>query len=108
MKRVWSWIRLRARVLSGRLYNLAGVPGIIAECDYDASVSEARIKVRAGDMFTIVSVNNLDIYFHRLTGSIDGVGLSGAPSCTLEGVRGSIQLPAPSSISHHNAQKYTK
>jgi hypothetical protein len=30
--------------------------------------------VRVRDLFTIIEVNGLEIYFHRLTGTIDGVG----------------------------------
>jgi len=102
---ILSWLRLRLRVFAGKLYNLAGVPGIIRECDYGASVSDTRIKVRVGEMFTVVSVNSLDIYFHRLTGSIDGIGLNGAPSSLSALVLESGQLPSPSSLPHRNAQK---
>jgi hypothetical protein len=109
-KRVWvSWIRLRLRVLAGKIYNLAGVPGIVRDCDYAATAHDTRVQVKAGDLFTIISVNGLDIYFHRLTGSIDGIGFSGAPSsCTLDVVRGSVGLPEPSSLRRHNARKYTE
>lgn len=104
-----SLIRLRARVLAGKIFNLAGVPGIVRDCDYDATVYNARIKVRAGDLFTIITVDGLDIYFHRLTGSIDGVGASNAPSGSLLGkVRESMPLPDPSVLSHRNAQKHSR
>jgi hypothetical protein len=69
-----SWIRLRIRLALGALFNLTGVPGIVEECDYKAGVTDATIKVRVRDLFTIIEVNGLEIYFHRLTGSIDGVG----------------------------------
>src|SRR5579863_1293439 len=40
-KRVWvSWIRLRLRVLAGKIYNLAGVPGIVRDCDYAATAHD--------------------------------------------------------------------
>lgn len=69
-----SRIRLWMRVLFGRMYNLAGIPGLVSDCSY--SGAKAEITVKQGDLFTIISVNGLDIYFHRLTGSIDGVGWS--------------------------------
>ena len=97
-------IRLRSRVLAGKIYNLAGVPGIVRECDYKASVDDARIQVRAKELFTIISVNGLDIYFHRLTGKIDGVGLSGYRSA--EALR-STELPVPISLKQRNARKQT-
>jgi hypothetical protein len=83
LKTVRSWIRLRARVLLGKLYNLAGVPGLVRNCEYDAGITRAHVSVRVGDLFTVVRVNGLDIYFHRLTGAIDGVGFSPASDCTM-------------------------
>jgi hypothetical protein len=80
---VWVFFRalfrrliLRFTVAMGVLYNWAGIPGLVRDCDYDAGVTDAHIKVRVGELYTIVSVNGLDIYFDRLSGSIDGVGTS--------------------------------
>ena len=77
---VLSWLRLRLRVLAGKVYNLAGVPGIVRDCDYGATAHDVRVQVKAGEMFTIISVNGLDIYFHRLTGVIDGIGFGSTPN----------------------------
>jgi hypothetical protein len=76
-----SIMRLRVRVLLGTIYEWAGVPGLVRDCDYEAGAVDARIKVRAHKLFTVVTVNGLDIYFHRLTGSIDGVGTSQPYRC---------------------------
>ena len=76
VKIVISRTRLTARVLAGKIYNLAGIPGLVHDCDYDAGITKAHIRVRAKELFTIVTVNGLDIYFHRLTGKIDGVGFT--------------------------------
>ena len=73
---VYSWIRLRIRLALGMVFNLAGVPGLVRDCDYVAGVTDATVKVRVRDLFTIITVNGLEIYFHRLTGSIDGVGVT--------------------------------
>lgn len=106
---ILSWLRLRLRVLAGKLYNLAGVPGIVRNCDYGATAHDIRVQVKAGELFTIITVNGLDIYFHRLTGSIDGIGFSGAPTdCTSDAVRGSVELPEPSSLQHHTSRKHTR
>jgi hypothetical protein len=70
----FKWIRYKIRVGFGQLYNLAGIPGLMRECEYEAGITDARITVRVRDLFTIINVNGLDIYFHRLTGTIDGVG----------------------------------
>jgi len=73
--------RLWLRVLTGKIYNWAGIPGLVRDCDYKAGITDANISVRAKELFTIVTVNGLEIYFHRLTGRIDGVG---STSCCAE------------------------
>lgn len=72
--RITSWLRLGFRVGLGKLFNLAGIPGIVRKCDYSASTTDAQVSVRVRELFTIVTVNGLEIYFHRLTGTIDGIG----------------------------------
>ena len=79
---VASWLRIQARAILGSVYNLAGTPGIVRDCDYSASICDARIRVKTGDLFTVITVNGLDIYFHRLSGKIDGVGFSPNADCT--------------------------
>lgn len=74
---MYSWVRLRTRLAFGVLFNLAGVPGLVRECVYEAKVTDAHISVRVRDIYTVIQVNGLDIYFHRLTGRIDGIGASG-------------------------------
>lgn len=74
-----SLLRLRLRFALGQIFNLAGIPGLIRDCEYRSDITDAAIRVRAGEMFTVITVNGLDIYFHRLTGTIDGVGLR--PDC---------------------------
>jgi hypothetical protein len=105
---ILSWLKLGLRVLAGKLYNLAGVPGIVRDCDYAATAHDVRIQVKAGDLFTVVTVNGLDIYFHRLTGGIDGVGgFNAPPSFQADSIPLSGQLPEPSASSHHNSQRHT-
>lgn len=76
--RAWLFVRLWA----GRIFNWAGIPGLVRDCDYEASICKATISVRMGPLFTVVRVNGLDVYFHRLTGEIDGVGFSQTSDCT--------------------------
>lgn len=71
---VYSWIRLRIRLVLGTIFNLAGIPGMVRECDYEAGAVDARISVRVREMYTVIQIRGIDIYFHRLTGKIDGVG----------------------------------
>lgn len=104
MRAILSHIRLWARVFGGKVYNLAGIPGIVRDCEYSATTSNARIKVRAKELFTIVTVNGLDIYFHRLTGKIDGVGFR-AIDYTADSTQGSEQIPERSFLSSRTFQK---
>ncbi len=71
---VFHLIPMRVRVIFGALCNVAGIPGLIRNCDYEGGITDASIRVRVGEMYTVITVNGLDIYFHRTTGEIDGVG----------------------------------
>jgi len=88
---LFNLLRLRLRFLVGQIFNLAGIPGLIRNCEYKAGITDAVIRVRAGEMFTVITVNGLDIYFHRLTGKIDGVGFT--PDCKLDSVQQSECAP---------------
>ena len=83
-------IRIVVRELAGRVFHLAGIPGFVRDCEYDAGVTRAHVRVKVGKLFTVVSVNGLDIYFHRLTGAIDGVGFSPVSGCTAASTEESV------------------
>ena len=68
--------RARITALAGRLLNALGIPGFVSESAYSSDSLGTRVHVRCGDQFTVVSVNNVDVYFRRLSGRIDGVGAS--------------------------------
>ena len=88
----------------GRIVNLSGAPGFVRPCDYKASVCEGNVSVRIGPLFTVVTVNDLDVYFHRLTGTIDGVGLSQISDCKRGRVEQSSGLDAPLSALSRQVQ----
>ena len=92
--RVWLYLRLWA----GRVFNLAGVPGIVQDCDYEASICKGIISVRRGPFFTVIRVNGLDVYFHRLTGRIDGIGFSPNADCRLDSKQQSIDFGVPPAV----------
>jgi hypothetical protein len=71
-------VLLRLRVWLGKLLNAIGFPGITADGEYDAGICKGKIQVKRTPLFTVVSVNELEIYFHRLTGQIKSVGFSEA------------------------------
>ena len=81
----------------GRVLNLAGLPGFMRECSYSANVCSGEIRVRKYALFTVITVNGLDIYFTRLTGAIDGIGFSPTSCCTEGGVPQSIGPAEPPS-----------
>jgi hypothetical protein len=60
----------------GRVLNTLGAPGFIRsrECHDGLGVP---LEIRVDDRFTVVSVNNLRLMFHRLTGRFDGVVVDG-------------------------------
>lgn len=60
------------------MLNGLGVPGFLRDADYFSTrfKNPVRVRVRRGSLFTVVSVNGLDMFFHRLSGRIDGVGVS--------------------------------
>ncbi len=83
-------VTLRLRWYAGKFLNLCGFASPIRECDYRAGTCRAHITVSQKELFTIVCVNGLDIYFSRLSGQIDGVGFSPASRCTVESFQESV------------------
>jgi hypothetical protein len=65
--------RLAAAI--GRAFNALGVPCFVRKGAYESAAFGARVRVRCGELFTVVSVNEIDVYFDRFSGRIDGVGL---------------------------------
>jgi hypothetical protein len=58
-----------------RLLNRLGVPGAIQEATIDDHLTGQQVSVHVGTLFTRISVNGRDYYFHRLSGKFDGTGL---------------------------------
>jgi hypothetical protein len=74
-----SWVVWR--LYFGKLLNALGIPAVVRRGDYRSDAIGATVKVEHRDLFTVITVNGLDVYFSRITGSIDGVGLSQASNC---------------------------
>jgi len=72
---------------AGRAFNALGLPGFVRNTDYESPRVGARVRVRCGEYLTIVSVNDIDVYFERLTGRIEGVAVSSAPDRSGEAQR---------------------
>lgn len=56
------------------LYTLFNVPGFVSPIDYPDRVTGDYIRIRVNQRFTVISVNNRDYFFRRLTGRFDGTG----------------------------------
>jgi len=54
--------------------NAIGFPGLVRDTDYRSSAARCHVRVRRERSFTVISVNGVDVYFHRLSGRIDGCG----------------------------------
>lgn len=74
-------LRLRWLQLCGRLVNLAGLPGFVREGEYSSQLG-VTVKVRKSALHTTVTVNDVDVFFYRLTGKMDGVGFNASPDYT--------------------------
>jgi hypothetical protein len=98
-----AWTLLR--YCAGKCLNVSGVPGPIADGDYRADVCRADIRARVGPLFTVVSVNGLDIYFDRFTGKIDGVGFSPSADCTAGATPGSADPDGPPAEPHRQPRR---
>jgi hypothetical protein len=79
----WSIVKLYL----GKIANLLGYPAIVRECDYHSRTIGTFVTVKKRELYTIVTVNGVDVYFNRLSGSIDGVGTSRASDCSAPAVQ---------------------
>jgi hypothetical protein len=73
VKRVWLAVTL-VRFWAGKVLNAIGVPGVVLPGTYESGVGPTSVRITVGPLFTVVTVNGVDVYLHRLTGTIDGVG----------------------------------
>ena len=86
MSRLTQWL--------GSLINSLGLPGFVRDTDYRSAQFGTQVRVRRGSLFTVICVNGLDLYFHRLSGHIDGVGFSPSTDCIPAAVRESAPADA--------------
>lgn len=76
---------LRLSKFLGTILNLAGFPGWVREGDYQSSFG-TDVKVRISPLYTRVSIDGVEIFFHRITGRIDGIGFSQGAGCRLNSI----------------------
>ena len=81
-------MRLAVSEWIGRLLSAVGAPGFVRECKYKSTEIGVAVSVRVGPLYSVVSVNGVDVYFHRITGELDGVGVNQAFGCTVSDTLG--------------------
>ena len=68
-------LRGRLRRLVGKVLTSLRIPGAIRDFHISDPVTYQTIDIRVGDLFTKITVNGRDYYFHRSTGKFDGTGI---------------------------------
>ena len=74
-KHAWLAVTL-IRFWAGKVLNAIGVPAVVQPGTYESGVGPTSVRITVGPLFTVVTVNGVDVYLHRLTGAIDGIGYS--------------------------------
>jgi hypothetical protein len=62
--------------------NAVGAPGFLRDTEFRSKTFGTHVRVKCDRLFTVVSVNGLDVYFSRLSGKIDGLGFSPTSAST--------------------------
>jgi hypothetical protein len=65
----------RVRMRIGALLNGLGVPGAIRTSPCETRL-DVPVEVRVGPLFTVVTVKNVRVFFHRISGRFDGVAIA--------------------------------
>ena len=58
----------------GRLLNAVGMPGAISEGVIEDELTGQKVEIRIMSLYTRISINGRDHYFHRSTGKYGGSG----------------------------------
>jgi hypothetical protein len=84
------------RALIGRFINWLGWPGFVQETTYRSSkAADVEVLVRKTRLYTVVTVNGVDVYFDRLTGRIDGTGVAATSGLRWGSTARSMHLGEP-------------
>jgi hypothetical protein len=86
-------LRVSLLTWAGRILNLAGFPGWIRSGSHDSQFGTVHVRVSA--LYTVVTVNGVEVFFYRLTGGIDGVGVSQTANYTTVGIPAAVSAADP-------------
>lgn len=78
---MWAALRLGWLSFWGGVANRAGYPGLVRAGRWRSEHLEVDVTVRTSRLFTVVTVNGVDVYFYRLSGGYDGIGASCRARC---------------------------
>ena len=67
-------LRGRLKLWSGLVAEWIGLPGFIQNSEIRDRLTGQNIRIRVGNLFTVLSVNGRDYFFSRFTGRFDGTG----------------------------------
>jgi hypothetical protein len=70
----WDRITIRGTQIVGTMLRKLRAPGFIKDVEIQDETSGHSISVKSTALFTIVTVNGRDFFFHRLSGRFDGTG----------------------------------
>ncbi len=69
---------VEAEVWLGKLANAVGAPGVVKDAQYKSAQDGTSVSVKRGFLYTVISVNGVDVYFRRFGGAMYGVVHRGA------------------------------
>ena len=72
--------------------NAVGAPGVVKDAQYKSPQDGTSVSVKRGFLYTVISVNGVDVYFRRFGGAMYGVVHRGAEKGAL------LQHPRPAFI----------
>ena len=67
---------IRAEVWLGTLANAVGIPGVVRNAEYRSALDGTTVSVKRGCLYTVISVNGVDVHVRRFGGGIDAVAFS--------------------------------
>jgi hypothetical protein len=91
-QRTIGWFILKARFAIGRTCNALRVPGFVRDCDLDSWIGKDHVAIRVTDGATVITVNGYDVFFDRVTGTMNAQGCR--LNCTPASARQGRPAPA--------------
>jgi len=62
------------KIFFGKIFEKLRLPGILKPFHYSNGQNDIQVSLRTSAQYSILTVNGLEMYFHRESGRFDGVG----------------------------------